>query len=68
MIVLLFSMQGEDVIEHISGKGHVFTFFVREREIILSILMSSIICVQFSQLVYHCVDLIILLNVLMPRY
>ena len=51
MIVLHFSMQGEDVIEHANDKGHVFTFLVYKR----SLLMSNVICVHFRQLVDHYV-------------
>ena len=48
-------MQGEDILENANGKCHVFTFLVRKRKIFLSIVMASVICVHFSQLVDHCV-------------
>jgi hypothetical protein len=51
MIVLHFSMQGEDVIEHANDKDHLFTFLVCKR----SILMSNVFYVHFRQLVDHCV-------------
>ena len=51
MIVLHFSMRGEDILDRTNGKCHVFTFLVCKRKIFLSILMASIICVHFSQLV-----------------
>jgi hypothetical protein len=54
MIVLHFSMQGEDSIEHTSGKRHLYTFLVCKRKIFLSILMPNVICVHFGQLIDHC--------------
>ena len=55
MVVLHSSMKREDIIEHTNGKCHVFAFLVCKRKIFLSILMSGVICVHFSQLVDHCV-------------
>ena len=51
MIILCFSIQGEDILEHANDKCHVFTFFVCKRKMFLSILMPSVICLHFSQLV-----------------
>ena len=52
MIVLCFIMQGEDMIEHTNDKCRVL---VCKRKIFLSILISSVICVHYYQLVEHCV-------------
>ena len=65
MIVLHFSMQGEDIVEQTNGKCHVFTFKYAREKYFLNILMPSVICVHFSQLIDHCVTL---LNILMPIY
>jgi hypothetical protein len=48
-------MRGEDIFENTNGKCHVFTFLVCKRKIFLSIVMASVICVHFSQVVDHCV-------------
>ena len=32
MILLWFSMQGEDIIEHTMGKSHVFTMYLSFQE------------------------------------
>ena len=55
MIVLRSSIHWADIIVHTNGKCHVFTFLVCKRKIFLSILMLSVICVHFSQLVDHYV-------------
>ena len=55
MIVIRFGMQGEDVIEHTNGKCHVFTF--QYARVFLNILMPSVSCVHFSQLIDHYVIL-----------
>ena len=47
MIVLRFSMQGEDIIEHTNGKFHVFMFEHEEEEFREHRLMSSVMCVDF---------------------
>ena len=50
MIVLRFSMQGEDTIEHTSGKCHVFTFWSTCRPLcnicIHLITLLNILCVK----------------------
>ena len=53
MIVLRFSVQRKDIFDCTIGKYQVFTFLVCKRKIFLSILMATIICVHFSQLVEH---------------
>ena len=61
MIVnLCFSMQGEDVIEYANDKcvciiGMCLHFLVCKRNICLSILMPSDVCVHFSHLINHVV-------------
>ena len=43
MMVLCFSMQGEDIIKHTNGKCHVFTFqYACKSMTLLNILMSSV--------------------------
>ena len=54
-IVLRFGMQGEDIIEHTNGKCHVFYTLVCKRNVFSSILMPSVLSVQFNQLADHCV-------------
>ena len=46
MIVLCFSMQRGDIIEHIIEKCHIF-ILVCKRKIFFNILLSSVICVHF---------------------
>jgi hypothetical protein len=46
--------KGEDVLEHTNDKCHVFYIVVCKRKISLSILMASIICLHFGQLLDHC--------------
>ena len=55
MIVLWFSIQGEDIIEHANGKCCVYTVSLCEKVIFFSILMPSVVCVYFNHLVDHCV-------------
>ena len=38
----------------LAPKCHVFYILVCKRKIFLSILMVGVICVHFSQLIYHC--------------
>jgi hypothetical protein len=52
MIVLHVSMQGEDIIKHIKIYNLVY-----KRKMFLRILMPSVICVYFSQLMSNCVTL-----------
>ena len=57
-LVFCFYMQGEDIIEHTNGNCHVNLHLNMQGEdskILLSLLMSSVICVDFSQLVGHYV-------------
>ena len=72
MVVLHFSMQGEDINEHTNGKCHVLTFQVARGKYFGSTLRSSVIFVHFSQIVdLFCnigIHLITLLNICMPRY
>ena len=49
MIVLSFSIQGENIFERTNGKCHVLCFSMQEE----NILMASVICVHFSLLVDH---------------
>ena len=68
MIVLQFSMQGEDlfenindkylyvyILEHIIGKCHVFIFSMHGEDILEHIIGKCHLCTYFSQLVDHCV-------------
>ena len=55
MIVLHFSMQGKDIIEHTIGKCQGCLNFVMQKEDMLEHIMPSVICVCFSQLVDRCV-------------
>jgi hypothetical protein len=55
MIVLHFSMQGEDIIEHIVGKCQGCLNFVMQEEDTFEQIMPSVIWVHFSQLIDHCV-------------
>ena len=52
MIVLRFSMQGEDIVECTNGKCHILHFSMQEEEI-LSILEACVIRVHFSQLLNY---------------
>ena len=53
MIVLCFSMQGEDIFERTNGKCHVFISM--QEEDIFEDASGSVICVHSSQLVDHFV-------------
>ena len=52
MIVLRFSMQGEDIFERTNGKCHVLHFSMQEQHILNHKLMTSDIYVHFSQPLY----------------
>ena len=54
MLVLCFSMQIEDIIDHTNGECHVLCYSLQKEKIFLSILMPSVTCVNFSQFVDHC--------------
>jgi hypothetical protein len=64
MIVLRFSVQGEDTIEHTSGKCHVFTFWSTCSPLcnisIHLITLLNILCVKILEVPlnakYHKVD------------
>jgi hypothetical protein len=49
MIILRFSMQEEDLVEHTNGKCYVLAFQYARGKMFLSTVMPSIICVHFSQ-------------------
>ena len=55
MIVLCFSMQGEDIFERTNGKCHFVYTVICKRTIFLSMQMVGVAFVQFSQLVDDCV-------------
>jgi ACR3 family arsenite efflux pump ArsB len=44
MIVLHFSLQGEDMIEHIIDICHVFTFWYAKGKMMLSMLITTLMC------------------------
>ena len=54
MILLLFNIQGVDIIDHTNGKCNALHFSMQEK-IFSSMLMPSAICVHFSRHVDHCV-------------
>ena len=55
MIVMQFSIQGESFIEQTTGPWQMSCVYilVSKRKTFLSILMPSVICACFSQLVDH---------------
>jgi hypothetical protein len=55
MILLLFNIQGVDIIDHTNGKCNALRFDMQKNKF-LSMLMPSAICVNFSRHVDHCVS------------
>ena len=55
MIMLHFSIQGEDIIEHTKRRMSFFYILVWKRKILFNILMLSVISVHFHLLVDHYV-------------
>jgi hypothetical protein len=72
MIVLRFSVEGEDNFERTNGNCHVVYILVCKRKTFLEHTNGKCHLCTLNQLVDHCVtracNLITFLNILMPRY
>ena len=51
MIVLRFSIQRGNLIEDLNKMCHVFIFLSMQRKTLLCVIMLSVNCIHFSQLV-----------------
>ena len=48
-------MQGEESFDRTNGKCHFYIIACKSKTFLSIVIMASVICVHFSQLVDHCV-------------